>query len=125
MDVCNLALDQPADQDVWVVADESRQREDLAALFMTPPAATNGFARYGARERRHWTLSRLEHDAVRSDKPQSLFGCHHVIRIAVVALAFYVMESMYAGANPSFLRTALRRAAYSAFASPGCGLGHR
>jgi hypothetical protein len=46
MDERDLALDQPAHEDIVAVADGSRHREDLMTLWMRPPAASNQLSGY-------------------------------------------------------------------------------
>ena len=72
MDQCDLAPDQPTYEDIRVVADRSRHREDLMTLRMRPPAPANGAARDDFRQRRDGPVRSLEHDAMLTNERESL-----------------------------------------------------
>jgi len=50
MDVGDLAVDEPAHEDIIGITDYSGECEDLVASGMRPPAPANGYARDGLRE---------------------------------------------------------------------------
>jgi hypothetical protein len=70
MDKRDLAIDQPTHEDIVAVTDRSRDREDLAALRMRPPAASNGRSRCDCGKRRHGPTRGLEHDTVLADESE-------------------------------------------------------
>src|SRR5688572_29894805 len=74
----DLSFDQPADQDVLVIANGAGHREDLLAFRMRPPAPSNRPSRDRLCERRHRSSCGLEHDAVLANECESLARSHAV-----------------------------------------------
>jgi hypothetical protein len=76
MDKRDLPVDQPTHEDIVVVADRSRHREDLMTLRMRPPATSNRLSRYDLSKRRDGPSRGLKHDAVFANESKSLMYCH-------------------------------------------------
>src|SRR5205809_6027773 len=70
----DFAADEPAHENVLGVGDRAKDRVDVPALWMCPPAALDGLADDGFGEARDRSLRGSEDDAVYPDERQRLLG---------------------------------------------------
>jgi hypothetical protein len=80
MHIGNLPAHQPADEHVRGIPHETSQREDLVALWVTPPVPANALACCGVSERGHWSMRRLENNSMPLNKLQRSSAIHCRLR---------------------------------------------
>jgi hypothetical protein len=72
MDKGDLAPEEATHENIVTVADDSRDRENLATLRMRPPAPLDRRSSYELNERRNRPSSCLQYDTVLTNKGESL-----------------------------------------------------
>src|SRR5688572_2452549 len=74
----NLAVDEAADEDIVGIAQRLKDRENLMAFGMSPPASLDGLVGNELSEPRNWSLGCCEHHTLFRHERNCLFGCHPI-----------------------------------------------